>query len=45
MRLSFKVALRSIDYLSIWAVESKETGELIGFIDLTYTDWKSNFTP
>ncbi len=23
----------------------KETGELIGFIGLNYTDWESNFTP
>lgn len=28
--------------LSTW---EKETGELIGFIGLNYTDWKSHFTP
>ena len=30
---------------TLWAVELKETGELMGFIGLNYTDWESNFTP
>lgn len=30
---------------TLWAVELKETGELIGFIGLNYTDWESHFTP
>lgn len=30
---------------TLWAVELKETGELMGFIGLNYTDWKSHFTP
>lgn len=30
---------------SLWAVELKETGELIGFIGLNYTDWDAHFTP
>ena len=30
---------------TLWAVELKETGQLIGFIGLNYTDWKSPFTP
>jgi RimJ/RimL family protein N-acetyltransferase len=32
------------DY-TLWATCLKETGELIGFIGLNYTDWKSHFTP
>lgn len=30
---------------TVWAVELKETGELIGFIGLNYVDWKALFTP
>lgn len=30
---------------TLWAVELKETGELIGFIGLNYTDWEAHFTP
>lgn len=30
---------------TLWAVELKETGELMGFIGLNYTDWASHFTP
>jgi RimJ/RimL family protein N-acetyltransferase len=30
---------------TLWATCLKETGELIGFIGLNYTDWKSHFTP
>ncbi len=30
---------------TLWAVELEKTGELIGFIGLNYTDWKSAFTP
>jgi RimJ/RimL family protein N-acetyltransferase len=30
---------------TLWAVESKETGALMGFIGLNYTDWESHFTP
>ena len=30
---------------SLWAVELKETGEMIGFIGLNYTDWPAHFTP
>jgi RimJ/RimL family protein N-acetyltransferase len=30
---------------TLWAVELKETGELMGFIGLNYTDWESHFTP
>lgn len=30
---------------TLWAVELKKTGELLGFIGLNYTDWKSHFTP
>ena len=30
---------------TLWAVEFKETGELIGFIGLNYIDWKAPFTP
>lgn len=30
---------------TLWAAELKETGQLIGYIGLNYTDWKSNFTP
>ncbi len=30
---------------TLWAVELKETGELIGFIGLNYIDWKTLFTP
>ena len=30
---------------SLWAVESKESSALMGFIGLNYTDWKSHFTP
>ena len=30
---------------TLWAVELKETGELIGFTGLNYTDWESHFTP
>jgi RimJ/RimL family protein N-acetyltransferase len=29
----------------LWAVELKKTAELIGFIGLNYTDWKTHFTP
>lgn len=30
---------------ALWAVELKNTGALMGFIGLNYTDWKSHFTP
>ncbi|RUP38088.1 MAG: N-acetyltransferase [Acinetobacter sp.] len=30
---------------TLWAAELKETGELMGFIGLNYTDWESDFTP
>lgn len=30
---------------TLWAVELKENGDLIGFIGLNYTDWESHFTP
>lgn len=30
---------------TLWAACLKKTGELIGFIGLNYTDWKSHFTP
>lgn len=30
---------------TLWAAELKETGELMGFIGLNYTDWESHFTP
>lgn len=30
---------------TLWAVELKESGELLGFVGLNYTDWKSHFTP
>ena len=30
---------------SLWATCLKQTGELIGFIGLNYTDWESSFTP
>src|SRR3990167_2232368 len=30
---------------TLWAVELKETGELIGFIGLNYIDWEAHFTP
>jgi RimJ/RimL family protein N-acetyltransferase len=30
---------------TLWAAEQKETGELMGFVGLNYTDWESNFTP
>lgn len=30
---------------SLWAVQLKRTGELIGFIGLNYTDWPAHFTP
>lgn len=30
---------------TLWATCLKETGELIGFIGLNYTDWESHFTP
>lgn len=30
---------------TLWAVELKETSELMGFIGLNYTDWESHFTP
>lgn len=30
---------------TLWAVELKETGELMGFIGLNYIDWESHFTP
>lgn len=30
---------------TLWAACLKSTGELIGFIGLNYTDWKSHFTP
>lgn len=30
---------------TLWAVELKETGELVGFIGLNYIDWESHFTP
>jgi RimJ/RimL family protein N-acetyltransferase len=30
---------------TLWAVEEKETGALMGFIGLDYKDWESHFTP
>lgn len=30
---------------TLWAVELKETAELIGFIGLNYIDWEAPFTP
>jgi len=30
---------------ALWAAELKETGELIGFIGLSYVDWENHFTP
>lgn len=30
---------------TLWATEFRETNELIGFVGLNYTDWKSHFTP
>jgi RimJ/RimL family protein N-acetyltransferase len=30
---------------TLWAVELKETTELMGFIGLNYTDWEAHFTP
>lgn len=30
---------------TLWAVELKQTGELMGFIGLNYIDWESHFTP
>ena len=30
---------------TLWAVELKATGELIGFVGLNYTDWPAHFTP
>lgn len=30
---------------TLWAVELKETGQLIGFVGLNYTDWPAHFTP
>lgn len=30
---------------TLWAVELKETGEIMGFTGLNYTDWGSLFTP
>jgi RimJ/RimL family protein N-acetyltransferase len=30
---------------ALWAVQLKETSELIGFIGLQFTDWESHFTP
>lgn len=30
---------------ALWAAQFKETSELIGFIGLQFTDWKSHFTP
>jgi RimJ/RimL family protein N-acetyltransferase len=30
---------------TLWTACLKETGELIGFIGLNYTDWESHFTP
>lgn len=30
---------------TLWAVEFKETGELIGFIGLNYVYWEAPFTP
>lgn len=30
---------------TLWAVQLKETGELMGFIGLNYTDWEAHFTP
>lgn len=30
---------------TLWAAELKETGELMGFIGLSYTTFKSHFTP
>lgn len=30
---------------TLWAVELRETGELMGFIGLNYTNWESHFTP
>lgn len=30
---------------TLWAACLRETGELMGFIGLNYTDWESHFTP
>lgn len=30
---------------TLWAIELKQTGELIGFTGLNYTDWQAHFTP
>lgn len=30
---------------TLWAIELKETGNLMGFTGLNYTDWKAPFTP
>lgn len=30
---------------SLWAVEEKATGELMGFIGLNFIDWQAHFTP
>lgn len=30
---------------TLWAVEIKSTGELIGFIGLNYADFGAHFTP
>lgn len=30
---------------TLWATELKETGQLIGFVGLNYTDWPAPFTP
>ena len=30
---------------TVWTIELKENGDLIGFIGLNYTDWESHFTP
>jgi RimJ/RimL family protein N-acetyltransferase len=30
---------------ALWAVELKQTGELLGFIGLKYTAWDAHFTP
>ncbi|MBP9791647.1 MAG: GNAT family N-acetyltransferase [Rickettsiales bacterium] len=30
---------------TLWALELKETGELLGFTGLNYTEWPAHFTP
>jgi RimJ/RimL family protein N-acetyltransferase len=30
---------------TLWAIELKKTGELLGFTGLNYTDWQAHFTP